>query len=242
MMRVIFFIVCLVFAGSSKSEDSLDFDKDVIKVLKNGCEYHGLIEIRKKHTIFKSKKNGMTPLHYSILTRKKTCVENVYRIFDRLNEKDFLGNTALIMAVVSEKKDIIDFLLSVKAEKHHNNNLGYNYYNLSNSRELFLKIENGCDHQEIKKFKNIKSAYIEPMLKDTALHWAVNFGDLECVKNVNSMFGGISIKNSINRTPLMDAITIKDVDKIRYLINQGAIIPEKYKSNKFVQMAISDGH
>lgn len=240
-MKFIIF-TCLIFMGSSKPEDYSSFDKDVIKILKNGCEHHGLIEIRKKYTDLKSKKNGMTPLHYSILTGDKSCVEKVYHVFGGLNEKDFLGNTALIASVVSERKDVVDFLLSVKAEKHHSNKFGYNYYNLSNSRELFLKIGRGCDYQEIKKFKNIKSAYIEPISKDTALHWAVIFGDLECVKNVNSMFGGVNIKNTKNKTPLMDAITIKDVDKIRYLINQGAIVPEKYKSNEFVQMAISDGH
>jgi ankyrin repeat protein len=128
-----------------------------------------------------------------------------------VNSRDIVGQTPLFYAVLSNKIEMVDFLLKHGADSNAKNKMNQTVLYTRMSPDIALRlIEANIDVNS----KDITGS--------TALHWAAFTNDAEVAKILLSHGAEIEAKDSTQQTPLMVAATRGSLSVMRVLIAANA--------------------
>lgn len=172
-----------------------------------------------------------TPLIYAVRHKNIDCVKKVYEKFSGINQVDKTGSTALIYAEIEGKYDVVRYLIEHGADINMKNKLDFSYVDLRISGQFYEEINQSCNKKNLKKYTSLtKKQLIGPIFSSSPMHMAVDQNNLDCVKTVYELFGGINDQDAYGYTPLMNASELGNKEIMRYLISKGA--DETIKNNK----------
>lgn len=149
----------------------------------------------------------MTPLHRAAMEGQKSAVELLLAEDAPINERDIPLNTPLTYAVINNHKDIAELLIDNGANVNAKNNDGQTPLEIAQRRNLREIVE------LLAKVPDIPS-----------IHVAAQLGDMDKVKALLEEGADVNAKDENGMTPLLLAISNKQVDLAKFLIEKGADI------------------
>ncbi|GAA3593864.1 ankyrin repeat domain-containing protein [Flavivirga amylovorans] len=166
--------------------------------------------------------DGNTPFLNAANNNTITIVSHLFKQVKNINFTNKDGKSALTNAVYKNSIDVVEFLLKQGADTSikdkNGNNLTYylfKSFDLKNidtfNKKLALLIKHNLDLKETQGNG------------DTLFHLALETGNLDLLKRVNTMGININTKNNDGISPLQEAVMkAKDDTVLKYLLSVGA--------------------
>lgn len=151
----------------------------------------------------------------SVKETKATELKKLFTKSANLNEKDSLGNTALMLAITNENKTLAKLLIDKKADLNLKNNEGQS--------ALYIALVN--EQPDIAIILINKGASLENISSegDSALLIATTTNAIKVMKLVLKM--NAALINQVNKhgtTPILEAARFGSTETIMILLNAGA--------------------
>jgi ankyrin len=169
--------------------------------------------------INKKDNNGFKPLHLaSTEDRKETLnylISSGADINGKASHEIAPGITALHLAVMFDKVDIIKILLNNKADPESKTETSGN-----------TPLHNAASFGNIEIAKLLLKAGANVDVNNnygyTPLHNAASFGNIEIAKLLLKAGADVDVNNNYGHTPLHDATNSRQINMVRYLLENGA--------------------
>jgi len=172
----------------------------------------------------KTLESKWTPLHIAASKGHLECAQLIlsFGVKSIINEKDYKGFTALLMASCNGYKDIVELLLNYDADPSIPVNDGRTplHYAAHNKNPEIVKLILDARQKPAADLWDDDPLFMVNKSKCSALHESTIMGDFESTKLLVEAGADINLTSRDGSTPLTSAIMRGHIDIIKYLLEQ----------------------